>query len=479
LLDTLSEFISTIKLGKTGYFTIIDSNNITLVHPSKDLIGKEIPVKELKDTVSKENKGTLTYTYDNVKKYCIYNTLSKTGWKIIGVIDFKESRENSSSVFLYTVISGVLILIALIVVGGFMTGTITRDIKKLLIEVQKMAQGDFTVRASIKSKDEIGVLANEFNKMAEELSKLIQGAQNICMQVKEKSQTLQNTGEETTRSAEEIAKTIEQIANATADQAMNSSVGAEVACKLAEAMNLITDSIEDVAILCDKTQSTNEYGSKVVEDLIVITEESTNSSNKVKEAIGEIDESSRQIYTIIDTINSIASQTNLLALNASIEAARAGEAGRGFAVVADEIRKLAEQSTYSTNNIKEIVEKVQSQTQNAVNEIKNAAVIVEKQVDSVKVTEKSFVEINESINILLNSIDKIKELNTGMVERKNEILNVIDGIAAGAEETSASTEEISASTEEQLAVMTEVGNITNELKETADKLVNEISKFKI
>ncbi|MBI6875132.1 methyl-accepting chemotaxis protein [Clostridium aciditolerans] len=479
LLDTISNFLSSVKLGDTGYFTILDSNNMVIAHPAKDFIGKEIPIKEIKDEVSKNKKGTLIYTYNNIKNYAIYNTLSKTNWKIMGVIEYKESKANSNAMLINTIIYGAAILLVLIVVGGFITGRITKDIKILLKDIERMGQGDLSIRTNIKSNDEIGVLAKEFNKMIEDLSSLIYSAQNITKKVKEKSQSLENTNKKTVRSAEEISKTIEQIAHVTTEQAENSSIGAEKAAKLSEAVEIVTASVEKVVDLCNNTQSVNGYGTTVVKNLINITQESNESSANVKKAIDEIDSSSKEINTIIETINSIASQTNLLALNASIEAARAGEAGRGFAVVAEEIRKLAEQSTDSTSSIRELIVKVQNQTQNAVEEMNKSKMIVDKQTESVRITEKSFNEINNSINGLLNSIYQIEEMNKAVGNRKNEILDVIEGIAAGAEQTSASTEEISASTEEQLAVMIEVSNITKELMEISDKLDGEISKFKI
>lgn len=479
LLDTISNFLSSVKLGDTGYFTILDSNNMVIAHPAKDFIGKEIPIKEIKDEVSKNKKGTLIYTYNNIKNYAIYNTLSKTNWKIMGIIDYKESKANSNAMLINTIIYGAAILLILIMVGGFITGRITEDIKILLKDIERMGQGDLSIRTNIKSNDEIGVLAKEFNKMIEDLSSLIYSAQNITKKVKEKSQRLEDTNKETVRSSEEISKTIEQIAHVTTEQAENSSIGAEKAAKLSEDVETVTASVGKVVGLCNNTQSVNEYGTTVVRNLINITQESNESSVNVKKAIDEIDSSSREIDTIIETINSIASQTNLLALNASIEAARAGEAGKGFAVVAEEIRKLAEQSTDSTSSIRELIVKVQSQTQNAVEEMNKSKMIIDKQTESVRITERSFNEINNSISELLNSIYQIEEMNKAVGNRKNEILDVIEGIAAGAEQTSASTEEISASTEEQLAVMIEVSNITKELMKISDELDMEISKFKI
>lgn len=478
-LKTISDFVGEIKYGNSGYFIMTDNKGVVLVNPNQDKLGKEIDIINLKDDILKNQQGKLNYSYEGDKKFSVYNSMSSNDWKIIGVIDQSEINKDINQVIKYTVIFGLFIILVAVLISNLVVKPVIKNIKNLEEDVKKIGKGDLTVKSKINADDEIGIFVTVFNGMVENLNTLIKSTKKVCGKMIEVSNLLDTTASETVVSYKEITRTTGEISSVISAQANQASDGASRIEELSKTMETVSNSVSTAVHLCNEVQNINKNGLEVVNDLIVVNDNSNTSSQNVKFAIDKIDESSREINLIVETIKVIAQQTNLLALNASIEAARAGESGRGFAVVAEEIKKLAEQSTDSTKNIQGIIENVKTQINAAVIEINNAKEISDRQTNSVVKTGESFEIIFDSVENLISNINNIYKLNNNMITMKNEIVSVIKNISEDTEETSASTEEISAAINEQLIVIEGIGSVTNELALYVDELDGKIAKFKI
>lgn len=478
-LDSLSDFISNTKLGTNGYFVLADDKGIAYAHPDKSQIGKPIAVQKIADAVMKNKSGSVDYEYNGVKKFCVFTSNEKIGWNIIGMMSYSEIDGYLLSIIKGILIAGVIIAILAVIIGIFTSRPITSALARLVEDMKKIGNGDLTVRSSIKSNDEIGTLASTLNIMAEELGSLMKSAKNIAAEVTSASDSLAATAEETNASTEEIAKTVGEVACATNEQAKGTEEGLNKTTELSDSIQAVANAVYHAKEIFNEANRLNKTGIDTVKVLIENTKENNEASAKVGEVVSEVDSKSSEIGTIIDTIDQIAQQTNLLALNASIEAARAGEAGRGFAVVADEVRKLAEQSAGATSKIRGLIIGIQTQSKNAVETMMIAKELIGKQSNAVKDTEGVFKQITDKINEINSQIENIVKLNNGMVSKKDEIVNVMEGMAASAQQTSASTQEISASTEEQLATMEEVTRTAEDLNKLAQKLNDQIEKFTI
>ena len=478
-LETMTKLVGSIKFGKTGYFLLCDAEGKVMSHPEEKLIGKEIPVERLKNAIMSKNTGDVDYVYSKDRKFGIWKTIDKTGWKLVGVMSYKEITNSTSYVLYYTLISAIIICLIAIFIGILVTGTITKSIKIILNDTMKIGEGDFTVRCNVKSRDEMGILAQTLNQMTEKLGRLMLNVKSISNSVNTLADGLASTSKETITATGEIANTIEEIARSTNEQARDTETGVRKTNELAESIDDVASSVEQITAVCHTADDINNKGIDTVKLLLEKTLECSKAAMDTNDAILAVDKSSYEIGTIIDTIEQIAGQTNLLALNASIEAARAGEAGRGFSVVAEEIRKLAEQSASATEQIRKLISSIQLQSKNAVGTVQEAKEIVKSQDVAVKETGNIFNQISDTVSKLTQKANIIKDANKRMIDRKDEILGVIESISASAQQTSASTEEISASSEQQLAIIEEVGRAAEQLNELSQKLSSEIGRFNV
>lgn len=479
IVDSINDSVGivvTIFAGDTRVSTNIKDNG-------KRILGTKAQDNVIDMVINKGNDFTGSVKIMNKDYEAVYVPIKDDKGKTIGMFFVGEestfiNEELKEHLAQIMVVNLTLLLLAIITSTAF-TRRITKRIKLVTESMVSIGNGDFTVRTDIKANDETKLLSDAQNKMTEDLRNLVVNVRKICAELLSSATTLAATSEETTATSEEIARALNEISEASVSQSQNSENGLNKTLNLSENIQKVSESIQNIIKMFAKATTLNKNGLKIVELLSVKTQESNLASEKVSNAINEVDESSQAINVIMNTITEIASQTNLLSLNASIEAARAGDAGKGFSVVAVEIRKLAEQSAKAANEIREIIKNVQANSKKAVDEMNVTKTTIFAQDKAVTETKGIFSEISNTISNLENEIGEINKLNDQMVVKKNDIVNLMQEISASSQESSAATEQIAASSEEQVAGMEDVANTAEQLNLTAQTLDESMKQFKI
>lgn len=338
---------------------------------------------------------------------------------------------------------------------------------------------DEKMASYLEKEDEIGHALKNVAKLRTEMREILNALNEAMKDIKENVDGLVSATKETTLSINDVAKTVDELANASSGQAEDAEKGSEKLNNLADEIKLAVESGKKVVKNSMKVKEVNEAGLNTMENMVETFNSTIESINILTKSINSLSENSSYIGNILSTIINISEQTNLLALNAAIEAARAGEAGRGFAVVAEEIRKLSEETGNATKNIESILNTIQSEIEIAKENMNKSDASLKESNKLLQIFNQDFQGIYIST---LDTIDNINELESRLDEinkYKDEVVLAIQNISAVTEETAASTEELSASMEEQAAAMETISHNADNLTNTIEKLSDIINRFKI
>lgn len=481
--DNISKHASEIKVGKNGYAYMIDKNGQFIYHPSTEKILKDnidsINSSDLKALVVKMKAGKTDqgyYTYNGVRKFVVFTPANK--WVVAVTADYNEYMSSALTIKSTTIkIIVIAIILSLLIIYLLTTFGIINPIKRLEKLMTKAGDGDLTVRANIKTKDEIQTLGEYLNQMVEHQENIIKHVRKGAEELLASSEELSASAEEISSSTEQIASNIQQVASS-AEQQNNSIIStSEVLVQLSSLIQIAQKKALTAKGNSQNTMDTAQQGRTKVKETVMAIEDINRVSDETADILKALNELSKKVSGIIDTINSISAQTNMLALNAAIEAARAGEHGRGFTVVADEVRKLSEQTNVGANEISTLVNEMVIQIEKAVESMNSSKQTVENGVIIVNETDQSFVSIISAVEQIVKDINQIVDVTKDEVASSDQIVKLIDSVASITETTTASSQEVAVAAEEQTSVIQNIAASAEQNSAMAGSLNNLVEKF--
>lgn len=396
----------------------------------------------------------------------------------------KEQKEaashRSSSMMTSLGVTGLSVLLALLI-AFVLSARILRPLRDVNQQLKEIADGDadLTRKLSVQTKDEIGDLASNFNKMTGNLAVMIGQVNASASGLAASSVKLTSDSGLTAEATERIAGIMGEVASGTGRQMNDLQTNMNTIIEMSAGIQQIAVSVQDISEASLRSAGYAIAGDQSLQSAGLQMDSINESIQSLSQQVMGFVKRSQDIGSIVGVIKGIASETNMLALNATIEAARAGEHGRGFAVVADQVRRLAEQSAESAGLIADMATAIQADADHAVKVMHNSMNEVQSGTRIIEEAGHSFNEIRNSVDSLAGQVQEVSGAVEEITAATEEIVDSIRNVTQISETTAANTQQVSAASQEQMASVEQIASSASALSTLAQGLQGMVARFNV
>ena len=489
--DTLSGLLANVKVEdmESSYAYLVSADGTMLYHPTADKIGSPVENEVVTALVADLKSGKIAepacvdYNFKGVVKYAAYYINPQGSYILVVSADQSDAFGAVTQTRNYLIGMLLVILVIFSVVGTLLINHMVKPLHILTGVVDRVATLDLTPNGEeevlARRKDEIGLIAQSIRDLNVELREIVRVIQEQGNKLSESNIQFTQGFSEIVETVSNVNVAVEEIATGSTSQAQETTTAGEHIQNIGSAIESNTSNVGILETSIENMNSLAAESSKMLEELAKINSWTSETIGVVTEQTDRTNQSAVKINEAVVAIQDIASQTNLLSLNASIEAARAGESGRGFAVVAEQIRKLAEDSATSAEQIEAIVQELIANSEDGVAKMRDLGENSGIQAERFDKTKASFDELKREIESVSSASREIFDQTNSINNLKNGVSGVIEQLAAIAEENAASTQETSASMNTLTESIDRCKDETETLSTLSSELNEQASKFKL
>lgn len=458
-VQILSDTFSKLKFGEQGAITIVtDSNQVVYSSSDKIQIGEQAAPYTAEQLVVRQQSVI-------------------TGWTIEGSVWLKDILSRTDSILLLTVVMCGIAAIVAILIGYLLVRMVARPLEQICGLMEQAENGNLTVRAKRKGRDEIARLSSSFDRMLTQISALVIRTNASTLLLKERAEELIHVSNEMSKSSEHINNATGQIAGGAmqlADEAEKGLVSVDTIKRTMEEVAATNNGLNHSS---DRFQQTSSEAAVQMTELVILTNDTEQKSRALVDRINQLKKSTASIRQLLDVMNAIARQTNILSLNAAIEAARSGTAGKGFMVVAGEIRQLAEQSKQSIVMVNEMTATIEQEMEATAAELHAVVPILQDQSAAVNTAARTFGHMESEMKQVINEIAYSSKSIEELAHMQQTLVLTIGNVSAVSEQSAASTMEVTALTANQLSISGKLVEVSNELDALSADLHEQLTMF--
>ncbi|MEL3961311.1 HAMP domain-containing methyl-accepting chemotaxis protein [Lysinibacillus endophyticus] len=372
----------------------------------------------------------------------------------------------------------VLGSIAFYFVIGFYI-SIRHAVNQIQVLAKRVEDGELKAEAYLDSKDEFAMVAQSFNNIITSFRTIIESNLQTIGQLSTNSKHLLSRASETSQITHAVTDNIQAFSNNMQQQLQATNDSIQAVEDIVEHIDSITQATYLVSDASHENTKTSMKGNELLQQMTGQIEAIQTTFHQAAKMITLLGERSNHINEITATMENISQQTNLLALNASIEAARAGEHGKGFAVVAEEVRKLAEQSNESANQIRILIHEVLGETSSAVHAMEMGTKEVEQGMAIVQLVSQAFEEILQSANNVSDQTKNIAQAVDQLSSASTVITEKVSEMQQTTMQSNEKTTELFAFAKDQLQAMESVSSTSQQLDDIAKELEKGVKQFEV